>query len=381
MNFKKYTPKKLIDFLCQQLCEKLNFPTSYQYEYKDNLSKNENKKNKEENFVINTIKLYGNYRTSQENITSIDDFTYGFKSLILDLKYMMKINKITEAQYNDTLNYIYDSQFKHYEDKAFKNFSYQNIHCKDMIFLLLEYVNKSPIYKAKYSFKSTDIRKGLFSRLELISFNKYQDYKLNKDNFKTLFIDGFENFKIEIKQLVEMIIINKEVEYRTNLINQIYFAMEHLLSNLIKEYNIEDGKSLRNKQKLLSVVLRHFNIEDKLDLKIVTEEILKRCPESSNEFRKLLLQETSLNKGMVEMFLKLINARNSLHDNGISNKDEIALTIGKINFAEVKKGEHNLSMGMPQVIMIILIAIYIFEQIIDKSFQSKDYIEDKWLVL
>jgi len=156
--------------------------------------------------------------------------------------------------------------------------------------------------------------------------------------------------------------------------------MEHLLSNLIKEYNIEDGKSLRTKQKLLSVVLRYFNIEDKLDLKIVSEEILRRCPETSSEFRKLLIQETSLNKGMVVMFLKFINARNSLHDNGISNKDEIALTIGKINFSEVKKGKHNLSMGMPQVIMMILISIYIFEKIIDKSFQSKKYIQDKWLV-
>lgn len=381
MNFKKYTPKKLINYLCQQLCEKLNFPTTYQYDYRDDLSKNENKKNKEDIFIINTIKLYGNYRTSDLNITSIDDYTYGFKSVILDLKYMMKINKITEKQYHDTLNYIYDSQFKHYEDKAFKKFSYQNIHCKDMIFLLLEYINKSPIYKAKYSFKSTDIRKGLFSRLELISFNKYQDYKLNKENFKILFLDGLENFEMEIEQLINMIIVNKEVEYRTNLINQTYFAMEHLLSNLIKEYNIEDGKGLRNKQKLLSVVLRYFNIEDKLDLKNVTEEILKRCPESSTEFRKLFLQETTSKKGMVEMFLKFINMRNSLHDNGISNKDEIALKIGKINFNKVEKDEHNMSVGMPQIIVIILISIYIFEQIIDKSFQSKDYIEDKWLVL
>jgi len=78
------------------------------------------------------------------------------------------MKKITEKQYHDTFNYIYDTQFKHYEDEALKKFSYQNIHYKDMIFLLLEYVNKSPIYKAKYSFKATDIRKGLFSRLELI---------------------------------------------------------------------------------------------------------------------------------------------------------------------------------------------------------------------
>lgn len=381
MNFKKYTPKKLIDFSCQQLCEKLNFPTVYPYEYKDDLSKSENKKNKEDIFIINTIKLYGKHRTSVLNIISIDNFTYGFKSIILDLKYMMKKSIITEKQYHDTLNYIYDSQFKHYEDEAFKKFSYQNIHCKDMVFLLLEYINKSPIYKAKYSFKSTDIRKGLFSRLELISFNKYQDYKLNKENFKILFLDGLENFEIEIEQLINMIIVNKEVEYRTNLINQIYFAMEHLLSNLIKEYNIEGGKDLRKKQQLLSVVLRYFNIEDKLDFKNVTEDILKRCPESSTEFKKLFLQETTSKKGMVEMFSKFINMRNSLHDNGISNKDEIALKIGEINFKEVKKSQHNISMGMPQVIVIILISIYIFEQIIDKSFQSKDYIEDKWLVL
>ena len=135
-----------------------------------------------------TIELYGEYMIKQDNVASLfDGLSYGFKRTFLDLKEFEKRNKITEVQRKKTLEYIYETQFKHYEDEAFQNFSYNNIHCEDM------------------------------------------------------------------------------------------------------------------------------------------------------------------------------------------------MLIGKIEFNEVKKGEHNLSMGMPQVLTIILISMYVFEEIMDKSFQEKDYIEDKWL--
>jgi hypothetical protein len=46
-----------------------------------------------------------------------------------------------------------------------------------------------------------------------------------------------------------MMINNKETEYRNDMINKIYFYLEHLLSTLNKEYNIKPN--IRKKQQLI----------------------------------------------------------------------------------------------------------------------------------
>jgi len=376
-NLKKYTGKKLVNFICDELCKNYKFPMSYNIENYKELSKSELQKEKEILFIKNTLIEFGKILVVKDNISYMDEYTYGVKSLLRNLQDLTNKNHITNEQYNKSIDYIYELLFMYLEKEYNKLYSYENIKNEDILFMLLEFLYMSPIYKHLNNLKSTDLRKMFMGRLELSFFNKYQDYKLNRENFKKLFIDSLINFNYPITNIISMMIDNKEIEYRNDMINKIYFYLEHLLSTLKKEYNITSNN--RKKQQLLSNILRYFDIDDKLNLQEVMEEVINRCSNSKLEIKELLKHNGTKSKGMVELFLKLINMRNSLHDNGVSNKNEIELQIGKIQFDKVEQGKYNLSMGIMQISVLFFISFYIFEKIILKTIDSKEFINDKFI--
>lgn len=376
INLKKYTEKKLVKFLCDNICKNYEFPTSYNVVNYQELSRAELQKEKEILFIKKTLTKFGEILVKKDNITFMDEYTYGVKSFLINLQDLTKKNHITNEQYDKSIDYIYEILFYYLETEYTELYSYENIKNEDIFFMILEFLYMSPIYKQLNDLESTDIRKQLMGRLELSIFNKYQDYKLNRENFKKLFLDTLINFNYPINNIISMMITNKEVEYRNDMINKIYFYLEHLLSILNKEYQI--NPNIRKKQQLLSVVLKHLKIEDKLELQIVMNEVANRCNHSQDEIKKLLEHDGVKSKGMVELFLRFINMRNSLHSNGISNKDEIELQIGKIKFNKVEKDKHNLSTGVMQIAILFFTSFYTFEKIILESIKSKKYIKDSW---
>lgn len=379
INLKKFTAKKLVEYICNELCKKYNLPINYSTENHEELSKNELRKEKEILFLKNTFIKFGEILVKEDNITFMDEYTYGVKTFLRNLQNLNNENHITDQQCNNSIDYIYESLFLYLEDEYNLLFSYKNIRNEDILFMLLEFLYMSPTYKQLNNLKSTDIRKTFMGRLELSFFNKYQDYKLNREKFRELFLDALINFNYSIKYIIDMMIKNKEIEYRNDMINKIYFYLEHFLSSLNKEYEIE--LNIRKKQQLLSIVLKHFDIEDKLELKILMDEVINRCTHSKNGIKEFLKHNGVKSKGMVELFLKFINLRNSLHDNGVSNKDEIEFQIGQIKFNKVEKGKHNFSSGIMQIAVLFFTSFYTFEQIILKSIESKDYIGDSWVEL
>lgn len=377
INLKKFTAKKLVEYICNELCKEYNLPINYDVKNYQELSKNELKKEKEVLFLKNTLEKFGEILVEKDNITFMDEYTYGVKSFLRNLQDLNKKNHITVEQYNDSIDYIYEIFFVHLEDEYNLQFSYKNIKNEDILFMVLEFLYMSPIYKQLNNLKSSDIRKTFMGRLEFGFFNKYQDYKLNRENFKKLFMDALINFNYPIKYIIGMMIETKAIEYRNDMINKIYFYLEYLLSILNKEYEIEPN--IRRKQQLLSVILKHFHIEDKLELKIVMDEVISRCTHSQNEIKELLKHDGVKSKGMVELFLRFINMRNSLHSNGVSNQKEIEFQIGQIKFNKVEKDKHNFSMGIMQIAILFFTSFYTFEQIILKSIESTDYIGDSWV--
>lgn len=199
INLKKFTTKKLVEYLCNELCKEYNLPINYDVKNYQELSKNELKKEKEVLFLKNTLEKFGEILVEKDNITFMDEYTYGVKSFLRNLQDFNKKNHITDEQYQSSIDYIYEILFVHLENEYNLLFSYKNIRNEDILFMLLEFLYMSPTYKQLNNLKSTDIRKTFMGRLELSFFNKYQDYKLNRENFRKLFIDVLINFNYSIK--------------------------------------------------------------------------------------------------------------------------------------------------------------------------------------
>ncbi len=73
--------------------------------------------------------------------------------------------------------------------------------------------------------------------------------------------------------------------------------------------------------------------------------------------------------------------RNSLHANGFVRKNENALRIGEITFSRIQRGQQHNSMGLLNVVTLLVFMSYILEKIVDESFKqiSNELIKDRYL--
>jgi|GEM_PF-2009247 len=322
--------------------------------------------------IIGKLKSIGEYYSKVNHSNHVAPFDYGVK---------LFLQHITESHRNDLFSdmqlasvkklineYIFDDLLKNIN--SFFLVGHDNIPQYEMLFLLHEFAYQSPIHTAKYNFQGDDIRRTTIGRIELITMNKYQDQKLNINNIENQLFDGITNFTYNIVHLVDIMFTQKEVQYRTSLLNEIYFNFEHFLSVIIKTFKITDAtlgkKPIKNKQDYLSKVFDELNINHHIEYKSISNEIQKRCSNSSNEYLNLLISNTSKKIPLIDVFLQLINMRNSLHSNGASNKDINSFNIGNIHFPEAKKDRQFSSMAMHQLIALMVVATYTMEIIIEK---------------
>jgi len=329
------------------------------------------------------LHLYGSY--SIENDDSLDTgdiIQVGSKMFLLELSQFLHEDSITITQYNEIKERFFSLIFiklKESLETFFSSIEPEKILFEDIIFFLYEYTYRSPVHTDKYNFDVLDIRRHTLGRIEISTMNKYQDYKSNQDNFENNFLEILEKFNSPIKKILNITITNKEVEYRTSFLNSIYFNIEHFLSDLIQEFEIP-RTDRKNKQGLLKDILAYFSIEDELILSDVTQSILDRCIESNEIVNSLFSNTKPTKQKMTDIFLRIINMRNSLHSNGFVNKTESHLSIGKLKYKKVTKGKQHNSMGLLNTIVLFIFMIYILEKIIDASFNKigNNLIEDKY---
>lgn len=320
--------------------------------------------------IIVCLKFIGNYYKKKHNKPQIDDLDYGLKLFLIDLKSYeesgaIQINKSKEVE-KIILDYILDEAIL--DIKQYFLLGHENIPQHEMLYVLHNFCYYSPIHQDTYSLSGDDIRRNSIGRIEMTSLNKYQDYRMNINNLESQLLNAIRSFNYNIKQIVDITIVQKEVQYRTNILNEVYFNMEHFLSILIKEFRMNDQEldkqRIRKKEDYLSRVLNELDIKHDIDFAIVSKLIKQRCPESS--YIHLLEQEEKQTVNYIDIFSKIINMRNSLHSNGFSNKDVSAFKIAKINYDEVKKDEQFTSMAMHQLIPLFIIIIHCMELITEQ---------------
>ncbi len=329
-----------------------------------------------------SLKAYGKYSVSHDSYTDNGDILQiGLKRFFSDIKQLVLEDKFTIQQQIDIENSVFEILFSGFQTLSNKIFSStEGIPFATIMFFLYEYVYRTPVHTSQYNFDSLDMRRNVFGRLEIVSLNKFHDYKLNKEHFQSIFLDTIKNFSLTLEEILSIVLNNKEVEYRTELLNRSYFNIEHFLSVLVEHFSIPRSAT-HSKQTLLADVLNYFGIDDEIILSDVTEDFVNRCVESDDSIKKLFENVRPTKQKMTDMFLRLINMRNSLHSNGFVSKNENALMIGDVVFSRTRKGEQHNSMGLLNVVTLLMFMSYILEKIVDESFKliSTSLIEDRYL--
>jgi len=370
-------PLEIIDKNCEgtliSLEEHLGMPINIEVHRQNTTKEHQNfKTSSHMSRIIVELKTIGMHYRTINSASHVENLDYGLKLLLQDLTNAYSKGLLTKEQYFGTRKLISEYILDELLDDIKKDFliGYQDIPQYDMIFLLYEFCYRSPVHQGVYNLKGNDIRRTVLGRVELSTMNKYQDYKFNIDNIENQLLDAITNFTYNVKDIHNIIFEQKEVLYRLSLLNEVYFNFEHFLSVMIKIFRMTDEsiekRRITKKQQYLARVFTELDIKHTIDFRLISKEIEKRCIESSSKYLSLLEQDDKQTINLVDIFLKIVDMRNSLHSNGQANKDVDTFDIGHIHFNKVEKDKQFSSMAMHQLVILLLISSYSMELIIEK---------------
>jgi hypothetical protein len=251
----------------------------------------------------------------------------------------------------------------------------ENINNEEIIFLLFEYIYKSPTLSEVYSFDKLDVRRQALYRLEYIAYSFLQQTKIFIKSTDDEIIDKLK-FNYTIEECIEYIRF-KEVELRRDFINEFFFNLEHFLSSIRKQYNIKENINL-DKKDLIKEIFEYFQIDIKVELEEIKEKIIQRCNETDNKIINIF-DGKNIKKDFIFYHTLFIQLRNSLHSNGTVSKNIQKFKLGKINFTKLEKGKFHNSMSIVHLISLALIEIIAIEKIIEKTIPDT-LIKDEYMI-
>ena len=126
MNLKKFKSYKILEIFANKISEAYQIVVPK--EIKDNRKK----------YELFIFQRYGSIRKKDDNISYIDDLSYGIKKILEDLKVGIQKNEFSIIQYEEMKNYIYDNHFEQFNQLPEKVFSYESILFEDILFIFLE---------------------------------------------------------------------------------------------------------------------------------------------------------------------------------------------------------------------------------------------------
>jgi hypothetical protein len=107
---------------------------------------------------------------------------------------------------------------------------------------------------------------------------------------------------------------------------------------------------------------------EKYDASLIAEEIAKHFPQENKEFLRLANQNKKRNLIPYGKFYEYAaTMRNSLHNNGFSNKTLNNLDLGVISFKNIKSGEFITCLSTFHILFLSLPITHILERVVEKT--------------
>ncbi len=215
-----------------------------------------------------------------------------------------------------------------------------------------------------------DFRSALFVRVEIAIATYYLSVKQSLSNFDEIIVDSLElGYDFEFALLLAG--GEREVQLRTSFLDRYFYTIDHFIQCMEREFGFASADNTKRKQQVFQEMLKHFDFEEKFVTPKRIFDLISMGKNSSNsDFLESLRDNSDRKIKYSDLYEYVANVRNSLHNNGYSNKTLNNLSVGKLKY-EMRKGEFLRCLSLPHLLTLLIPLTKILEEVVTKAVAIK----------
>ncbi len=239
--------------------------------------------------------------------------------------------------------------------------SYDSIEWLSILFNRFSSLKYATSWIDQGTYAGTDVRLMVLFRIESATL-WYEQNLISSSNLYEIFASRVEEHGYSKGLGISHISIQREVQNRIGFLDSVYFSIDYFISQLSEIHNIT--QSGQRKVDHFSNLLKHFNIENSGKTRNnIMKELKSLLPNSMSASEADFTEPSSAKLPYLKAFEYLTLIRNSLHNNGFSNKNMDNLSIGPIKYTDIQRNQSLNCMGLPNLILLILQMINAIEEL------------------
>lgn len=220
-----------------------------------------------------------------------------------------------------------------------------------------------------------DIRFQLFVKIEMATVHYYQSI------LSTIYgIDAIWEGTKELgylNQFTMNTITYREVSLRTAYLEKVFFEIDYFIQRMNNHVKFHQTGSTHNKQKYFELLMEKLEIADAvINTSELVEDLNGNC--SVKYMKNTFVNVKSRDIKMSEVYSYLVSIRNTLHNNGYSQKTLNKLDMGGV-VIDIQKNKQ-VNQSHPVVSTLVFMVLYPLLKIVEKTFINypKQYWEDPY---
>ena len=212
-----------------------------------------------------------------------------------------------------------------------------------------------------------DFRYAVFGRIEIATATYYHSLRQALEVFPQIIQDSCDELGYSFDFAFGLAGIEKEIQLRVAFIDRYFYNIDHFIQVMNRKFSFAAPGNTKRKQQVFGEMLAHFGLNDKYFTPKSIFELISTIEDVDDSGFADLVRDTSDRRiKYTDLFEFLANIRNSLHNNGFSNKTMNNLSLGQLIY-EVKKDELLNCLSLSHLLALLFPLTKILIEVVDKS--------------
>jgi hypothetical protein len=218
------------------------------------------------------------------------------------------------------------------------------------------------------SLEVVDFRFQTFARLETHALSNHLSIISNFNNLEDM-INECLSLGYSLKMAINAAVIMRSVALKISYWDRVFYSIEYYVQRMNDHFSFMSNLSTHRKSHYFTKMLEYFDLADST---ITARELVgilsKHCPEELQPLNSFLADKIPNRSIQFSKFYEYAaTLRNSLHNNGYSNKTLNNLDIGLSRFENITAGHSINCMSLYHLLTLSVALTEVFQRITEKT--------------
>lgn len=215
-----------------------------------------------------------------------------------------------------------------------------------------------------------DFRFQTFARLEIHVLTNHLSIISNFNNLEDM-INECLSLGYSLKMAIDAAVVMRSVALRISYWDRLFYSIEYYIQRMNDKFSFIEDSSTHKKSQYFTKMLEFLGLDrSAISVKDLVKVFAMHCPEELNSLNKALSQSIPSKSICFSTFYEYAaTLRNSLHNNGFSNKTLNNLNIGLAKFDNIVIRQSVNCMSLYHLLSLFVALSEVFQRITAKTLE------------